>query len=568
MKTQNYFSKNIVIRFLKKFQEGFSMKSFSLILIFSILISSCSFLKYEREPASAGVLQTEDEVVKVFQYRSSNIHVEGVDYGKAIQEYIEKNKIFAAGFSFGGNQIAVSFVEDQNLPKDIAYLPLFEVKNNQYMIRILHSPGALQDKVASAELANFLTMFKNQKYFMSPYSAFEMYYNAIELDPVATQNWAKIREISAGIEASNDFTDQETKEALKQRAVEWSHEKEDYTPAAQKELKLQKKMDLERRAVIEALDKASDDQQFKNLVAKNDRKGVADLLKKYLPWEQMAPFEKQYWETYLDVVQHPVPMDQRVLIYRGVQDDFIYSAYKGGKEIDKDIAQKEGNVFVMSSLMTKNQGTWNRRLRSLTTMNEKFIATNTALENEFTKSARMVTMFVKHSANPKGSPFLSFTPKFSIAYSFGQNKMSAHAIDPRLLSFNFASYYSSETEFLLPLTTFPEDMVGFYSKDFHPEMQNTEEQMLKLFKAKLVAKEGEAKAEEIYNQVLKNSKEYFDIALNRYSGKMTGKATNQPENLFTKFFKNMFDKKPMVPMEVHAPKTGLACIDIISSFWK
>ena len=543
------------------------MKSFSLILLFSFLISSCSFLNYEREPANAGVLQTQDEVAQVFQFRSSGLEEPSADFSKTIQEFIENNKLF--GSTYGkGNEVAVSFVEDQSLPKGIAYFPQFEVKNNEYMIRVLHSPGALQDKVASAELENFLSMLKNKKYFMSHFSAFEMYYNAIELDPIAAQNWSKIRELAANVPPGAGFNQADVTEALKTRAVEWSHEKEDYAPAAQKELKLQKKMDLERRAVIDALDKASDDHQFKNLVAKNDRKGVADLLKKYLPWEQMEPFEKKYWETYLDVVQHPVAMDKRILIYRGLQDDFIYSAYKSGKEIEKEVAQKEGDVFVMSSLMTKNQGTWNRRLRSLTAMNEKFIATNDALENEFTKSARVVTMFVKHSVDPKGSPFLSFTPKFNVAHNFGSTKMSAHAIDPRLLSFNFASRYQNEVEFLLPLATFPEDLVGFYSKDFHPEMQNTEEQMLKLFKAKLVAKEGEAKAEEIYNQVLKNSKEYFDSALNRYEGKMTGKITPKSENIFTSFFKNMFDKKPTVPVEVHAPKTGSACIDIISSFWK
>ncbi len=544
------------------------MKTLSLITILSLFLSSCSYFGSTRNPAAKDdILQTQDEVLQVFEFRTSNVSTK-TDFREVIQKYIKDNVLFKGTYSTG-NEIAVEFVEDATLPKGVSYFPEFQVKDNVYKIIVLHSKEGINDPVASAELLNFFRTLEMDKYFMSHFSAFEMYYNAIEQDPLTAQNWAKIREAAANMDATSEFSS--VKDQLKTRGAEWAKEKEDYTAIAQQELKHQKKADLERRAVIDALDKATDDQQFKNLVAKNDRKGVADLLKKYLPWEAMSPFEKRYWETYLDVVVNPVPMEKRILIYRGVQDDFIYSAYKGGKELEKEVAQKEGDVFVMSSILTKNQGTWNRRLRSLTAMYEKFIATNPLLESEYTKTARIVTMFVNHSKNPQGSPFLSFTPKFSVAYQFGSKKMSAHALDPRLISFNFASKFKNEVEFLLPLVTFPEDVVGFYDQNIHTDMVNSEEQMQKLFKAKLVKTYGEEKANQVYEKVLANSKEYFDSALNRYQGKVTAVvAVPKEEGFMGKFFNKIFGKKvqaPPPPVDV-APVKSAACMDIITSFWK
>jgi len=547
-------------------------KSLSLFLVLTFLLSSCAYFKpatdAPRFPATAGVVQTQDEVLEVFEFKSSN-KVSNRDYKKVINDFVQKTTLFRGTYGTG-NEIALEFVEDASLPKGVAYFPEFQVKDNVYKIIVLHSKEAVSDPVASAELMNFLRVLREEKYFMSHFAAFEMYYNALEQDPITAQTWAKIREVAANYEVTPDFADTETRDALKVRAAEWAKEKEDYTPAYEQAMKAIKKKDAERRAVIEALDKASDDMQFKNLVAKNDRKGAADLLKKYLPWEQMAPFEQRFWETYLDAMANPLPMDQRIFIYRGVNDDVIYSAYKGGKEIEKEVAQKEGDIFVMSTIITKNQGTWNRRLRSLTAMYEKFIGTNAALESEYTKSARVVTMFVNHSKDPKGSPFLSFTPKFNVAHQFGQQKMTAYALDPRLVSFNFASKFKNEVEFLLPLMAFPEDVMGFYDAKIHTDGANTEEFMKKLFKEKLIKKHGEGKADEIYSKVMANSKEYFDSALNRYEGKITAAVpVNKEPNFMVKFFNKMFNKKPVAPpVPVEVPKKGAACVDIITSFWK
>lgn len=548
-------------------QKILTKKMITLVSVFAMLLaSSCSHFNYQRNPAAEEIFQSQEEVLQVFEFHESKISHAKKDYRKTILEYVKNYTLFRGTYS-SGNEIALEFIEDSTLPKDVAYFPQFQAKNNTYKIIVLHSKEAISDPVASSEFLNFLRTLKNEKYLMSHFAAFEMYYNAIERDPITAQNWAKIREAATELDSEDDFGI-DASNALKTRTAEWAKEKEDYAEKAQLQIKQQKKLDKERRAVIDSLDKATDDLQFKNLVAKNDRKGVADLLKKYLPWEQMAPFEKRYWETYLETIQHPLPMDKRIFIYRGVQDDFIYSAYQGGKELEREVAKKEGKVFVMSSIMTKNQGTWNRRLRSLTAMNEKFIATNAKLEDEYTKSARIMTMFVNHSQNPQGSPFLSFTPKFEVAKQFGANRMSAYAVDPRLLSFNFASKYKTEVEFLMPLMAFPEDVVAFFDDQIHTDMDNTEAQMKSLFKEKLIKEHGEQKATALYQSVMKNSKEYFDSALNRYEGKMTSAVAPKEPNFLVKFFDKIFSKKVEAPVANVAPAKGAACVDIITSFWK
>jgi hypothetical protein len=179
-------------------------------LILTFLITSCSILKIQRDPATKEILQTQTEVLRVFEFRASKIFKSGEDYRKSIQEYIvstKKNK----------NLIAIDFVEDSTLPKGVAYFPEFQVKDNYYKIIILHSKDAANDPIASSELLNFLITIRDENYFVSYFSPFEMYYNAMELDPIAVHNWAKIRE-AAVVDAHRIL------------AVEWSKEKEDWPP--------------------------------------------------------------------------------------------------------------------------------------------------------------------------------------------------------------------------------------------------------------------------------------------------------------------------------------------------
>lgn len=544
------------------------MKIISLIVSLLFLISSCADFNYTRTPANSNAI-TDNDVAKVFEFEKSNI-LGKEDYALKIKNHIDNAVLFRGTYSTG-NEIAVEFVEDSTLPPNIAYYPEFRVVNNKYTISILHSKDAKFDQVASAELLDFLLKIKDEKFFMSHFAAFEMYYNAQEKDAIALNNLAKIRQyempFSAATYKEEDY--QKVKDEILRRKEQWGEEKARYEVFEKNALKIQKAEDAARREVIDELDKAVEDQQFKTLVANNDRKGVAQLLKKYLPWEQMAPFEKKYWENYLSVIANPLPPEQRILVYRGVADDVVYAANEAGHAIEKEEAYKSGKVFFMSTMMTKNQGTWNRRLRSLTAMNEKFIGTNSQGESEFTKSSRIVTMFVKHSLEPKGSPFLSLTPKFSVARNFGAKKMSAYLLDPRAISFNFASRFKNEIEFLVPLTIFPDEVVGFYDAAVHEGLDNTEDLMKKQLEEKMVRAHGPSQGKAINEKILKATKEYFDGAFNRYEGKTTANVKVPEPNVVVKFFSNLFGgKKPVATPEVKIPAAGLSCIDLISQFWK
>ena len=217
------------------------MKTLSLVAILSLFITSCSFLNYQRIPAGESIVQSQDEVLKVFEFISSNKKTQ-IDYKKTILDFIQQNLLFRGTYGTG-NEVAVEFIEDTSLPKGVAYFPEFQVKDNTYKIIILHSKEAPNDPVASSELLNFLRSLRDEKYFMSHFAAFEMYYNAIEQDPITVQNWAKIREIAANLPPTSEFTDPEVVEALKVRGVDWAKEKEDYNEIVLKAKKVQKKVD-------------------------------------------------------------------------------------------------------------------------------------------------------------------------------------------------------------------------------------------------------------------------------------------------------------------------------------
>ena len=42
--------------------------------------------------------------------------------------------------------------------------------------------------------------------------------------------------------------------------------------------------------------------------------------------------EKNFWENYLHVLKKPVPMDQRVIVFRGIDGDMVYSGADASKK--------------------------------------------------------------------------------------------------------------------------------------------------------------------------------------------------------------------------------------------
>jgi len=318
-----------------------------------------------------------------------------------------------------------------------------------------------------------------------------------------------------------------------------------------------------RKKGLDALDKAPEGMQFRTLVAKGDRTAAANILRQYLPWEEMAPFEKQFWETHLEVMTNPVPLEERVVIYRGVDGDYVHRAYNGTKALTEKEAIDQNKAFFMSTLVVKNQGSWNRRLRSLESMNNKFIAM-VEESNEYSSVARMTTMFGKHSASPNGSPFLSFTPKFSVAEDFGGSRVSAYLMDPRLLNFNYTSLFEEEIEYLVPLTTFPDELIGIVedkvtddNAPYVPRNKVLDEKLEKL----ILETYGSERQQEVLAKIKRNS---FDFFKNEYHD-MHDPAVKNVGKSNKLFYKNFLTKDD--PKLVLSPEGDLTCKDLIELFW-
>jgi hypothetical protein len=221
------------------------------------------------------------------------------------------------------------------------------------------------------------------------------------------------------------------------------------------------KVDLKRREAAWKKTKIIFDEleknpvKFNDLVANNDRAGVRKMLTQYLPWDLMEPTEKSAWSEWLEAMEHPNTKDAQIL-FRGMDNDIVISA-------------PSGQPGMLSTVLTKNQGSYTRRLRSLTTLREK-IGTYKNLEviqsPELIKvpgvnRPSLMTAMNAHAINPLGSPFLSLSNN-TVAQGFGYNRRAAFLIDPRRTVPNGMAFsYTSEVESLVPLVIFPDEVVHY-----------------------------------------------------------------------------------------------------------
>lgn len=526
----------------------------SAFLVVSLFTSSCTtyFQSSDTDRSIAGVVNPPLSGEQLFTIKSSTNTHQGQNYTKDLK----------SGFHYQG--VEFEFVEDPKMASEDAYKIMPTVENQSYKVKIFHSAGAKIDQDASAELARFIDQFMERK-FISQFSIFELYFNAKANDFVTLQVVAKLRAASLTATTDSDFSEGDFFTRASDKIAYWKDINEKFDHEERIYNKKVKVEETARKAVMDALDKAADDGQFRNLVAQNDRKGAAKLLRSYLPWEQMPPFEKLFWETHLSIMAEPLPFEDRILIYRGIDDDIIQVAQEGGKELSREEAIKEQKMFLMSTMMTKNQGTWNRRLRSLTAMYEKFMGTDYSDSSEFTRASRVTTMFVKHSKEPKGSPFLSYTPKFSVASGFGSKRNTAYFIDPRMMYFNYASKFASEIEFLLPVMSFPDDLAAVYDRELHPGVGNVEKFMKEKAIEKLDKELGQGKGAITFDRIELNSTKFFKPVM---AGKIGAVQPPKPDGKFIGFFKKLFGMSTPKVAEAIDEKSDMPCLDLIQLFWK
>jgi hypothetical protein len=210
----------------------------------------------------------------------------------------------------------------------------------------------------------------------------------------------------------------------------------------------------QRRQAFAGLESQKD--KLNDLVARNDRAGVRKLIDTYMPWDVMEPTEKKAWETWLEAMEKPNTANRR-LIFRGLDGDVI-------------LRTPQGKPFLMSTVLTKNQGSYTRRLRSLATMREKFgrPVVNQYDAPDLTRTIKgrrlqptLSNMMLRHAGSPHGSPFISAS-NLDIANGFGSEKRAALLIDERRLTPNgLAHGYAGEQERLIPLIVFPDEVVYF-----------------------------------------------------------------------------------------------------------
>lgn len=192
--------------------------------------------------------------------------------------------------------------------------------------------------------------------------------------------------------------------------------------------------------------------KLNDLIAKGDRSGVRKLVQSYMPWDIMEPSEKKMWTEWLDAIETP-SSGKKKLIFRGLDGDVI-------------LRTPDGKPYLMSTVLTKNQGSYTRRLRSLSTMRQKFGTGIGGAPVSYVIKGRkdpttLSTMMMNHANDPKGSPFISAS-NLDTASGFGSTHMSALVIDERRLVPNaLAVSYLGEQERLIPLIVFPDEIVHY-----------------------------------------------------------------------------------------------------------
>jgi hypothetical protein len=188
-------------------------------------------------------------------------------------------------------------------------------------------------------------------------------------------------------------------------------------------------------------------EKLNHLVAQNDRKGTAALLREYLPWELMEPMETRYWRGSIEAIENPDPQ-KTVLLFRGL-DEYDKSVF--------DNNQKS----LFSTLLSRNQGNYTRRLRSFSTKIEGFqFPVLTDLQDLKPKLSTWTAGPYRHSFAPEGSPYLSFTKSAMTANSFASHGIVAVNVDSRKVVPSWLSPFQAEAEHLVPLLVFPDEIIS------------------------------------------------------------------------------------------------------------
>lgn len=433
-----------------------------------------------------------------------------------------------------GNHISV-VLKSADLPKNQSARLYLSDKTNGFFLDVHHRKNL--DVISAVFLEKYLHNLFNLK-TNTPLRYQELLVNASNLDLDALSTLAKIK-LQSAQEAAKDLSTH-LHYGGNLRYIDGEADKiQEHIKEIKKYLVIQNKKKIiatnTKRSILESLDKAQDEGQLRQLIARNDRKGVARILALYLPWEQMNTVEKALWREHLYVIANPLPLSKRVLIYRGIDGDAIYPAFKNGKYLSEKEAIAAGDLSLMSPMLSRSKGTWNKRLRGLSDLDNRSI-TKYDNSSEYTKGSRLTALFVNHSGDPTGSPMLSLTPSYLVSNEFGGERNTLMAIDPRAIYYNFTSLFIEEHEFFIPLFTFPDEMLAVYDEVLYPGINNPNQFMILKAKQKLGQLSG-GNPEELYTQLINNGKKRFGHTANAIF-----KERRYQDEVTMKLFKNFSQK--------------------------
>jgi flagellar motility protein MotE (MotC chaperone) len=359
----------------------------------------------------------------------------------------------------GPSRILIEYVDDELAEGELFKITNeFEVTDDVVKVKVIRNSGAeISDNDYGKVAMRFRTLIGEQQ---NPAFLIESLYNIRQNDLISLEDLMSFH--ADYLEARHNRT------PAQEEYLEFIKAKKKKLAAANKPTKKEiKNLKKQRKALLKELDKA--DGQLKELVQQNKRKEVADLLDKYLPREEFSAFENRYWDQILDAIRNPLPIEKRVVLYRGFD--------KTNNILHKTEYKGVNAVVPFAVMLDKNQGSYNRRLRSIETMMDKVITQSSVLTSSNDTKAHRISMIMhNHKSVPVGSPYLSFSSRFETAQAFSNSYLGVYAIDPRIMVPSITSGFS-ENEWLTPLVTFPDEyIVGRYAVEGNYNVPGTEEQ--------------------------------------------------------------------------------------------
>ncbi len=217
-----------------------------------------------------------------------------------------------------------------------------------------------------------------------------------------------------------------------------------------------------------------------DLVKRNARSEVAEIIEMIIPWEVLEPTEVKFWRDYIEAIRQP-KYDQSFVIFRGSDEkDRLQLVVNENNQIT--------DIAVFAKKLTTGSGSYVYRLLGLPHLFERNgVLGNKDYYKPYEVPHSFTALITNHSINPLGSTFISWSLSPDIAFRFvtSSNSLVANSrqriekvesdyllssksgavlaarIDPRRLFINSFSGYRQELEVVAPLIVFPDEIVHF-----------------------------------------------------------------------------------------------------------